>query len=214
MSLFLIGDIHGRIDDYLKLLASLLAGSRSIALGDMYLGRPGIHLPELPHEHKFLRGNHDNPALCRAHPNYLGDFGYLPDDELFFVSGAQTASWRVLGNSKYWYADEEMSDSALNDAIAIYKDTRPKIVISHTAPFEAAKEILKELNGSYFLNKHCDVESRTSRALQEMLAAHQPSAWFFGHFHINREFLIGETKFRCLAEMAAFEVVSCDSSVV
>jgi calcineurin-like phosphoesterase family protein len=212
MSLFLIGDIHGHIDEYLKLLASLPAGSRSIALGDMYLGRPGVHLPELPPEHKFIRGNHDDPKLCREHPNYLGDFGYLPDDELFFVSGAQTASWRVLGNSKYWYADEELSESDLNTAIAIYKETRPKLVISHTAPSGGAREILKDLNGSYFLSKQIDLESRTSRALQEMFEAHQPSAWCFGHFHINREFLIGETKFHCLAEMAAFEVVSCDSS--
>jgi hypothetical protein len=35
-----------------------------------------------------------------------------------------------------------------------------------------------------------------------MFKAHQPSAWYFGHFHINREFVIGETKFRCLAELA------------
>jgi Icc-related predicted phosphoesterase len=180
----------------------------------MYLGRPGVHLPELPPEHKFIRGNHDDPKLCREHPNYLGDFGYLPDDELFFVSGAQTASWRVLGNSKYWYADEELSNSDLNEAIAMYKETRPKLVISHAAPSESAREILKDLNGSYFLNKHGDVESRTSKALQEMFEAHQPSAWHFGHVHINREFLIRETKFRCLAEMAEFEVVSCESNVV
>jgi len=67
----------------------------------LYIGRPGVVLPELPPEHKFIRGNHDDPKFCREHPNYLGNFGYLPDDELFFVSGAQTASWRVLGNSKY-----------------------------------------------------------------------------------------------------------------
>jgi hypothetical protein len=51
------------------------------------------------------------------------------------------------------------------------------MVISHTAPSEAAKEILKDLVGSYFLGKGIDVESRTSRALQEMLEAHRPSAW-------------------------------------
>lgn len=33
------------------------------------------------------------------------------------------------------------------------------------------------------------------------------SFWYFGHFHINRKFLIRE-------EMAAFEVASCDSCVV
>ena len=206
MSLFLIGDPHGRIQEYQKLLASLPPRSRSVALGDMYLGRPGVHLPELPPEQKFLRGNHDDPKLCREHPNYLGDYGYLPDGDLFFVSGAQTASWRVLGNSKYWYADEELSNSDLNEAIGLYKETRPKLVISHTAPSEGAKEILKDLNGSYSLNKHGDVESRTSRTLQEMFEAHQPSVWYFGHFHLNREFLIGETKFRCLAEMAISQV--------
>jgi Icc-related predicted phosphoesterase len=138
----------------------------------------------------------------------------MPDDYVFFINGAQTASWRVLGHSRYWYRDEELSESDLDKAIAIYKETRPKFVISHTAPSQAAREILKDLNGSYFLNKHGDMESRTSRALQEMFEAHQPPAWHFGHFHLNREFLFGGTTFRCLAEMATLEVVSCNSSVV
>jgi predicted phosphodiesterase len=73
--IILIGDIHGRIPDYLRLVATLQPGSRSIALGDVYIGRPGVHLPELPPEHKFIRGNHDDPKLCREHPNYLGDYG-------------------------------------------------------------------------------------------------------------------------------------------
>lgn len=53
--MFLIGDIRGRIDGYVRLLATLPPGARSIALGDLYLGRPGVHLPELPPEHKFIR---------------------------------------------------------------------------------------------------------------------------------------------------------------
>jgi len=52
----------------------------------------------------------------------------------------------------------------LNEAIALCKETRPKLVISHTAPSEGVKEILKGLNGSYFMNKHGDVESRTGVA--------------------------------------------------
>jgi len=47
-----------------------------------------------------------------------------------------------------------------------------------------------------------------------MFETHHPSAWYFGHFHINKEFFIGETKFRRPAEMAGLEIVSCDSSVV
>jgi hypothetical protein len=44
-----------------------------------------------------------------------------------------------------------------------------------TAPSKGAREILKDLNSSHFLNKHGDVESRTSKALQEMVEAHPPS---------------------------------------
>ena len=153
MSLFLIGDIHGRIDEYLKVLSSLPPGSRSIALGDLYLGRPNVHLPVLPEGHRFLRGNHDSPELCRQHSGYLGDYGCLPDDGLFFLSGAQTASWRVLGNSKYWYRDEELPSEALEAAYALYESAKPSIVVSHEAPVEAAREILRGLEGSYFVAK-------------------------------------------------------------
>jgi len=70
-----------------------------------------------------------------------------------------------------------VSDSALAEAMALYKKTRPRMVVSHTAPSEAAKGILKDLVGSYFRRKRADVESRTSRALQGMFEVHPPSAW-------------------------------------
>jgi hypothetical protein len=114
MSLFLISDRHRRIDECHRLLASLPPGSRSIALGDLYLGRPVVDFPELPAEHKFIRGNHDDPR-CAANIQTILDYGYLPDDNLLFVSGAQTASWRVLGNLKYWYRDEELSPEQLQE---------------------------------------------------------------------------------------------------
>jgi len=203
MNLYLIGDPHGRIPEYLKLLESLTPGARSIALGDLYLGR--VQLPELPPEHSFVRGNHDSPS-CAENIRTISASSVICLSTNCFSLAAQTASWRVLSNSKYFYRDEELSESDLNEAFAIYKETSPKFVISHTAPSEVAREILKDLGGSYFLNKHADVESRTSRALQQMFEAHQPSVWYFGHFHINRKLLIGETKFRCLAEMATAQV--------
>jgi hypothetical protein len=33
--------------------------------------------------------------------------------------GALTTSWRVFGDSKYCYKDEELSDSRLNEAIGL-----------------------------------------------------------------------------------------------
>lgn len=167
----------------------------------MYLGRPGVHLPELPPEHKFIRGNHDDPQLCREHPNYLGDYGYLPDDNLFFLSGALTASWRVLQNSKYWFADEQLSDTQLGEALELYARTKPSLVVSHDGPSEAACEVLKDLHGNYYDAKRGGIESRTCAALQEMFEIHQPEVWFFGHYHVKREFALRGTNFLCLTEM-------------
>jgi Calcineurin-like phosphoesterase len=151
--LFLIGDVHGQIDRYLSLLATLPPGARSIALGDMYIGRPGVSLPPMEPRHTFLQGNHDDPARCKAHPNFLGRFGYLPDDDVFYVSGAQTASWRVLQNSKYWYADEELSEAEFEQAIDLYTKVRPRVLIAHEFPQEAVPVLLQGLAGNYYSAK-------------------------------------------------------------
>jgi hypothetical protein len=192
--------------EYLRLLSNLPPGSRSISLGDLYIGRPGVVLPELPPEHKFIQGNHDDPKLCREQPSYLGEYGYLPDDELFFLSGALTASWRVLGNSKYWYRDEELPPEELQAAFTLYERTRPSIVISHEAPAEAAREVLNGLAGSYFTAKAETVNSRTCAVLQKMFEAHGPQKWYFGHYHLNKGFGITGTVFECLAELSVSEI--------
>jgi hypothetical protein len=167
-----------------------------------------VSLPTLPPEHKFIRGNHDDPALCRKHPNYLGEFGYLPDDELFFVSGAQTASWRVLGNSKFWYRDEELAAKELQKAFELYQKTKPSVVISHDAPVEAAREVLKGLTGNYFAAKAETLSSRTCTALQKMFDAHKPERWYFGHYHLSRQFDLDQTWFQCLKEGELFRLDS------
>jgi Calcineurin-like phosphoesterase len=206
LRLFLIGDVHQHTDRYLRLLANLPPCSRSVALGDLYLGRPNVHLPELPAGHKFIRGNHDDPTICKQHPGYLGDFGYLPADDLFFISGAQTASWRVLGNSRYWYRDEELSTDMLDAALKLYQETKPSIVISHDAPTEAVREVLDGLTGNYFAAKAETLNSQTCFAFQRMFEANPPERWFFGHYHINREFMLRRTKFRALAELSVCEM--------
>jgi hypothetical protein len=53
------------MDEYLKLLASLPQGSGSIALGDLYLGRPDVSLPEMESQHRFITGVHDKSISIR-----------------------------------------------------------------------------------------------------------------------------------------------------
>ena len=120
--MLLIGDVHGDIVKYQRLIKR---GRSSIQVGDLGLGFPGrdsVRMtnmfrlmdsrPENHLYHKVMRGNHDNPDTFKGHEwtdghgkthkipplnSYLGDFGYLPDLDLFFVGGAFSIdqAWRT-----------------------------------------------------------------------------------------------------------------------
>jgi hypothetical protein len=38
-----------------------------------------------------------------------------------------------------------------------------------------------------------------------MFEAHQPETWVFGHYHVDRDFELKGTHFRCCAELSTFE---------
>jgi hypothetical protein len=206
MSLVVIGDIHGSTKTYQKWLRDNLDPSqRSVQIGDMGLGFAGVGLPApgqppLPENHKFFRGNHDSPAKCRVHKNYLGDFGYLPEDKLFWVAGAFSIDrmFRIEGVS--WWRDEELSQEELNKAIDLYVQSKPRFVLSHEAPEKAAKVLLYDLQGPYFAAKLDCAMSRTSQALQAMLDLHQPEIHIFGHYHVDKHFHVPgySTEFICI----------------
>ena len=66
-----IGDVHGNIAEYLAICSEC---DRSVQLGDMGLGFKGVYLPsDEVMNHKFIRGNHDDPAACREHPYFIKD---------------------------------------------------------------------------------------------------------------------------------------------
>ena len=96
--MILIGDVHGLFDNYRGFLR-LCQCKKSLQLGDFGLGFPmgtdHVDMSDIPGKHLFLRGNHDNPAVCRKDKNYVGDFGVLKGSfingrfkKLFYISGA------------------------------------------------------------------------------------------------------------------------------
>ena len=77
-----------------------------------------------------------------------------------------------------------------------------QITLLHSVPCDAARKVLEDLHGNYYFAERDAVEqSRTSVSLRRMFEAHQPAAWFFGHYHVRREFMVANTLFRCLAEL-------------
>ena len=120
-----VGDNHSQFATYSYILFKMqhkggqIGVDCSLQLGDMGIGfndrdpkfsKDNLSwFPEIDLNHKFIRGNHDNPAMCKSHPNYLGDWGYLSDPNIFYVSGGYSVDYmyRTVGVS-FW-ADEELN---------------------------------------------------------------------------------------------------------
>lgn len=207
MKLFLIGDAHGRMPRYIEVLAKLPEGSRSIQLGDM--GHGFRNIPELPKDHLHLRGNHDDPAKALAHPNYLGEYGYLDEYGVFYFGGAFSIDWKHRVRGFSWWPDEEQSAQAMEMAAEVYAQSKPRVVVSHECPSKAGEMLLRGLMGDYFYEKAACQQSRTAKFLQTLLDVHQPEFWVFGHYHVDKQFQAegyDVTKFACLAELSATAV--------
>jgi len=183
--MLLISDIHGLFTEYKEIIQASGA-EKSLQLGDFGLGFPhgpkSIDLSDINGTHLFIRGNHDNPFHCRRSPYYAGDYGVLGGDfinglfdKLFFVSGAWSIDkdWRTPG--KNWWPDEELSVQELTEMIKMYENIKPYVVCTHDCPFE----VVKHIHSSY------PIPTRTGQAMDQMLQAHVPSYWIFGHHHVS-----------------------------
>jgi hypothetical protein len=229
--LIFVGDVHGKTKQLEQYLWSPeRIGKRVFQLGDMGIGFKGVTLREFsPKYFLWIRGNHDAPDWCRQHPNYAGDYGYLPEDKLFFLGGAWSIDWKWRVEGISWWHDEELSIEELNKAHQIYIDSKPEIVATHEAPTAAALEMLNNLvlakrteagytdstlakgeDYEYYKAKLGCANTRTSQALQQMFEIHQPKHWVFGHYHVRKDFTINGTQFHCLPELDTLEINNAD----
>lgn len=210
----LIGDLHGKTGEYKRLVRNMSLGQRSIQLGDVGLGFSGVRLHEMSDDHKFFRGNHDDPAKCKASKHYLGDYGFLPEDNLFWIAGAFSIdrAWRIPMVS--WWPDEELSIKELGEVYDLYVKVKPKYVISHEAPQRAGRYLLSKQIGTYFAAKEDCCNSRTAQAMQSMFEAHQPKEWIFGHFHISETFELNGTKFTCVPELGVYDLETDAAEII
>lgn len=200
----IIGDVHGKTQQYQKMLRQNYEGQRTIQIGDMGIGFKGVGLHAMDMNHRWFRGNHDDPDKCYENKNYLGDFGFLEDDNLFYLAGAFSIDrvWRVPGVS--WWAGEELSSSKLQEAIDIYVKKKPRFVISHECPSTASVWLLGTLMIGFRPEKL--VSTRTGEAMQYMFDQHKPEKWIFGHYHIDKTFNWKGTEFTCVNELSTYDL--------
>ena len=195
-----IGDCHGKYDKYLEIIEQ---HEYTLQIGDFGFNYDCLAFVE-ENKHKILLGNHDN--YDKATGNwFLGDYGVYQSSigDIFFVRGAYSIDWKYRKEGLDWWKDEELSYPKLYEAFELYKQVKPKLVVTHDAPSSLVSEIVP--------SKYWDGElvrpSRTCIIFDEMIKYHNPERWIFGHHHrsINRDFL--GTNFICLAEL---EILTLD----
>lgn len=201
----LIGDVHGKYKQYKKIIAER---PNTIQVGDMGVGfrhtqgpREGQFQQNPPHYamcagyHRFIRGNHDNPAECKKHSQWISD-GHVEDD-IMFVGGADSIDkqWRIKDYT-YW-EDEELSTEEFINIKKVYEFAKPRAMITHTAPTEATSTLLARVMGE----ERIGTPTRSEDEFQQLLAIHRPELWVFGHWHHSFDWTIDGTRYVCLAEL-------------
>lgn len=204
-----IGDVHGKFDRYKKIIKG---AERSIQVGDLGVGFKKYdinrdlvwdtnppHKEMVKHNARFGRGNHDNPAICRKHSQWIPD-GTIEND-VMFIGGATSIDkhYRIEGLS--WWADEECSRDQLEIFVDQAMIVKPRVMITHECPESIADGILAAVNRTKL-----DDPSRTRQAFQSILELARPEMWIFGHWHVDIDQVIGGTRFICLNELSYIDL--------
>jgi len=211
-----IGDVHGRFARYSTILDN--SPHKTIQVGDM-----GIGFRKFPHGepssnphydkmvaggHRFIRGNHDNPGVCRGLTQYISD-GHV-EDNMMFVGGALSIDKAYRIEDYSWWADEELSAQELNTLVDQYNTIKPKIMVTHECP-ESIAEIMVNTTPDgtkSFSPRKLDPRfaSRTRQAFQSMFELYQPKLWIAGHWHVPFDEVIHGTRFIVLPELATMDI--------
>lgn len=209
IDLRIVGDVHQDYDAY---WAALGGAKRSLQVGDMGFNYDFLNERLDPSLHKFVGGNHDNYSKNAEGEFYklprhaLGNYGRFKCEafpDIFYVRGASSIDRARRTEGVDWWPEEENSYSTLQNAYDHYKTVKPNIVVTHTAPIDAIKEI--PVNPRFGPVVHYDL---TANALQCMWENHAPKLWVFGHWHYDIDVTLHGTRFICLDELSYLDLMA------
>ena len=190
MKKILIGDVHGKIDEYKKIIkyADSL-NLETIQLGDFgFKEHHEFLLKNIDYnKHKVLFGNHDDYTYLNK-PHSLGNFFNAENYMAFRGANSIDKLFRVENVS--WWRNEELSYNEMQIAIEQYEIHKPKIMLSHDCPKSISKILF-----------NIDDSSSTTNVLQIMFELYKPKIWVFAHHHKSKNVLIDGTRFICLKEL-------------
>lgn len=183
-----IGDIHGKIDNYWKILQKHKKGC-SIQAGDFgFKKQHEWHLKNIDNsQHKICFGNHDDYSYLHS-PHSCGNWSLSND--IMTIRGAKSIDRGYRTEGVDWWSNEELSYSEMQQAIDFYIANKPKVVITHDCPYIIRKSFFK-----------VDVKCLTSNGFQSMFELYQPELWIFAHWHRSFNEMVNGTRFICLNEL-------------
>jgi len=204
----LIGDIHGDFTTYESIISD---SERSIQVGDFGVGffsdKTTIYTPEIEKKnwygplfeenykeepnlnHRFIRGNHDNPEACKQNKLWIPD-GTM-HGPFFCIGGALSIDKDYRREDYDYWSDEELTYDQFMKIADSYEKIKPNFVISHDCPESVTPHLFSWYNKTRF-------PSITRQGLQMLFEIHQPKLWVFGHWHHHKMEVIRGTQFICL----------------
>lgn len=209
----LIGDIHGMVNDYKAYSIGDFSGP-TIQLGDFGVGfgqndywYESINAYHTAGNHRFIRGNHDNPAICKTMNGYITD-GSIEND-IMFIGGAWSIDnpdappgWYKRTKNVDWWEDEQCSEDQFKLFLELYDFWRPRVMITHDCPQVISHEMF--FNSGFLRGP--EYKTRTAQVFNAMLDIHQPDEWYFGHWHKTMQYKYGRTLFHCIGELDYVDV--------
>lgn len=202
----IIGDVHGKQGQYLRLLDGI---PYTFQVGDMgfefdFLVEHGME----DDRHRFIGGNHDNYDLIEASPHCLGDFGVwsVPDfGDVFYMRGAWSIDKQFRTPGVDWWPDEELSQDKCEEALELYKEVCPKFVVSHECPLDIVQFVTDPLFAHQMGFDSGVIMTKTNRILQRMREHHAPKLHIFGHYHKHLDIVANEVRYVCLPELGVLD---------
>lgn len=196
------GDIHGSVDQWCN---KTFGSNQSVQIGDFGYGFLAPSYEKDVNEffknypqHKFIRGNHDDPARCRKSPGYIEDGTFDEENSIYYIGGAWSIDFAGRTPGKSWWPDEEVDDDTFNKLFSDVLVKKPKIIVTHDAPSQATLPMFIDAGDSLFGGKL--YSNRTNTWLTRIFENYKPEVWLYGHWHMTKTLEVEGTKFVCIGE--------------
>lgn len=205
MNLTIIGDCHGKLAKYHKIISQKDRHPYTVQIGDLTIGRNSLDtLKNVDHNcHRVLFGNHDQYPDRHKYPHILGDYGTFSlggFNNIFYYRGAWSIDYFYRTPQVDWFEEEQVPFKEFENVKKAYLESKPELFLAHECP--------AFLVHSYLPTDAPVFNTTTTFVLEELWKLHQPKMFIHGHYHLSRKTKYGNTTFVCLDELEIFKIPS------